>query len=679
VSEGISNWIEAAERKKESLVQRLPLVKSGEYRLEKGGTSKQQAIGDIEGEIAELEKFLGMLSRLKTLVAPFYEKNDVSVYSDHIKYCLEELKFCERLFMPVYDSASYPLYQRDIRALEAFYGILENLLYMDQILGNSGGEFSAFARELRFALASAPFYPEEAKHDAVQVLGRLEPRLFSFTYFFLGGFLEGEFPHTPEPRFFISRRERTKLGLVASQETLAADRFLFYHFAGQTRKHLYISYPLHEGDNPLLPSPIIEEINRQFNIEAKKEAAHPNVYSESELQTALGMEFGNKHPEKQGNIEILQGLYEKAENPLCSPERVLTLVNSVKSPAEADVRIPTHHPELKRSYFSTSQLEEYGRCPFYYYAKRLLHLKEPELMEEEMTPLERGNMIHRALFRFYRERANSGNIPVNSREDANQAARRLVELAREEMDSLPYSDLFWEAEKERVLGGEGEARPGLLNLFIEKELDLYGSDADFYTPEFFEVGFGRVPRAAADQDPLSKKKYYIVDHPEGDIFLRGQIDRIELRGNYFAVVDYKTGSRIPGLKELKQGVSLQLAVYLLAARERLEKYFRKALIPAGGIFYQIHSENRIKRDSQIIIKSERKPLLGSNRKRTYCETKQEMEDLLNMALEHVRAHVSGIRKGEFPLSSLKPKDAMCGYCAFRLACRRKSTIRFARY
>ena len=61
----------------------------------------------------------------------------------------------------------------------------------------------------------------------------------------------------------------------------------------------------------------------------------------------------------------------------------------------------------------------------------------------------------------------------------------------------------------------------------------------------------------------------------GKVKLRGKIDRIDLdeKNMKYSVIDYKTGSKAPLVKELREGFSLQLPVYLAAAGEMLkDKY-----------------------------------------------------------------------------------------------------------
>ncbi|MBN1901341.1 exodeoxyribonuclease V subunit gamma [Candidatus Sumerlaeota bacterium] len=676
VMEGGSAWIDSLKKSKESFSQKILLVEKDGIPQEDDAT-RDEILEQYRIAIDEHAGVIAILNNLTSEAPALDGKRPFSFYSKYIKKSLDKLRIRENLLIPPYEGADCTLFQRDIKALGHLFEIMDRLDVLSNSLGDHPVTPPEYIRELRNVLNRTDIYPDDNPVESVRILGRLEPRLFSFRYFFLGGFLEGEFPRSADPFLFLKMKERKKLGLSARQDTLAADRFLFYHFLRQTKERFIITYPLQKDETPLLPSPILGEIQRVSGICVTAPEPDENPYSEQELRIKLGKEAG-----EGGKPEKWRGLYDEyvhEETSHCPREKCEAILKCAGQNGTPRVMIPPDHSILKNSHFSPSQLEEYGRCPFHYYATRILRLHEPEEMEEEISPLERGDLIHRALFRFYSERAQSGNAPIRTQKEAQDAIQRLVELAKEEMEKIPYLDMFWEAEKERMLGGDHpHERPGILRIFIRKELQFFQNNDPGYLPEIFEVAFGRVPGPVSEHDPLSSTKPFRISHAEGAIHLRGKIDRVEICGDYFAVVDYKTGSSLPTYHDLEQGTSLQLAVYLMAIREKLSTIYGRKFIPAGGIFYQINREDRVKRDSQLILKSQRKPLLGSERKRTFCENEAEMERCLEMAKDHVKNHVTGIRKGVFPLSSLSGEKALCGVCAFRLSCRRRMGRLFRR-
>ena len=77
-----------------------------------------------------------------------------------------------------------------------------------------------------------------------------------------------------------------------------------------------------------------------------------------------------------------------------------------KEEADINVRITPDEKLEKRSLFSVSQLEKYAQCAFKYFAENVLHLSEPpsDSPDEDLSNLERGNILHRVLFLFYQEK-----------------------------------------------------------------------------------------------------------------------------------------------------------------------------------------------------------------------------------------------------------------------------------
>ena len=666
VGSGIENWIEAVQTQLHIAVERLKGLEEGRIPPEREDSPDDP--GDsLRETIGIHESILQLLEAIKEMTDPLGNPNTCQGHAANFRSCLDALGLERGLLIPPGEEAEGNLFRRDVTAWERFREILESMEVLPFSPSGDSKSFPHFSRELRFRIQTTEVYTEEVIHDAVQLLGRLEPRMFSFRYFILAGFLDGDFPHPPHPTIFLSRVDREKIGLMSSREDLAADRFLFHHFLRQTRDCLIITRPSHEGENPLLASPLLREIRRHADVGERVPDPETHMFCESEIQSAMGSAASGSDARK--NMNLITRLYEGMKATKGKPGEC---VRATGIQRESGARLDPDHPILSNPRYSITQLEEYGRCPFHYYVRRVLGLKESEEPEEAVTPMERGNLVHHSLYRFYTARAGRGNVAFTSGEDAEKASVELVTIAREEADSLPYQDLFWEMERERLLGGSGpEERPGLLPLFIQQEREYFSNPEGAYVPGYFETAFGSVPGPVPERDPLSSEEWFSIEHPGGPILLRGRIDRIEIKGDLFSVVDYKTGSHLPNIHELEDGLSLQLAIYLSVARERLERQLGREMQPAGGIYYQINSEKKLKRDSQLILKSQRKSLLGSNRKRTFCESPGELEALLELAKRHVRTHVTGIRGGQFPLSTLPPRRAMCGHCEFRLSCRRE--------
>ncbi|HMK38856.1 MAG TPA: PD-(D/E)XK nuclease family protein, partial [Bacteroidota bacterium] len=303
--------------------------------------------------------------------------------------------------------------------------------------------------------------------------------------------------------------------------------------------------------------------------------------------------------------------------------------------------------------------------PFRFFSRALLRLREREDFEEGMTAREKGALLHDALYQFYsgRRGRNAPSLKGSSQEEFNAAAEELASIAALKMESLDIPDLFWEMEKELILG-RGAPGEGLLRRFLEHER----SREDLMEPGYFEVSFGGMPGTSGNADSLLTREEPVS---LGGAQLRGRIDRIELGDGFFAVVDYKTGTLTPGLSAIREGQSLQLPVYLHAARELLRDAGSPGLRPAGGLYYRLHDDVDLK---PALVADEFRGMAfpAGSRSRQVVKGEREMEEIIVETGRYIGKILDGIAAGRFPLTRPELVSVLCGHCGFRTVCRIQS-------
>lgn len=618
--EGIASWIESLQQNIDANKMKLQRLADGnDYSDEE---KERRSPEELERDVQEHLKILSVFEKLKELAAKFAGEKTFNDFNKLLTKSLALMEFQKGIHFPK-EEIPVSLYRRDVKALNQLNKILEEQNHLHQNIGDKPITFARFAEELRAALAETSFHADEPITEGVQILGRLEPRLFSFPYFILGGFLQGEMPHMAKISPFLDSEERRRIGMPSVADSMSSDRYLFYHYLRQTQKRMIITRPAFDNENPLLPSPILHELERVAALETVMQGKSATIYSEQEWQRARG--------------------------------------DPAKTEADKNIQIIPDEKLKKWCLFSTTQLEKYAECPFKFFAEIVLRLSEPpsDKPDEELTNLERGIILHRVLFLFYREWTDKKKVPFTDEKSADEAARRLIEIAEVELKALPYNDLFWDAEKEELLSS--------LKDFAQKEMGFFEKQGQ-YIPKFFEVVFGDVNLTQGSIDPISTKIPYTIKEESGDIALRGKIDRIEVCGDSFAVVDYKSGKKTKQLCDVREGTSLQLAIYLLAAKAILEKHLKRKMEMAAGIFYKVNAKE-IKRDSQILLYEDRASLgCGGKHKDSYCGTQEELEALLEGTKNFIKKYVNGIREGSFPVKPHE-KASRCDKCSFNAACR----------
>jgi hypothetical protein len=154
-----------------------------------------------------------------------------------------------------------------------------------------------------------------------------------------------------------------------------------------------------------------------------------------------------------------------------------------------------------------------------------------------------------------------------------------------------------------------------------------------WTPTGFEKSFGR-----DDNPPLELE----IDGER--VLLRGVIDRVDVNASgELRLVDYKTGSSHLGPQDLVDGRRLQLPLYAMAARDAL------ALgEPAEGLYWAILAAHPgTLRLSRFVHATE-------------DVTQRGPAGAAQLALQHVKRILAGVRSGSFPPQP--PRGGCPSYC-----------------
>jgi ATP-dependent helicase/nuclease subunit B len=210
---------------------------------------------------------------------------------------------------------------------------------------------------------------------------------------------------------------------------------------------------------------------------------------------------------------------------------------------------------------SATRMERWAGCPFAYLVQDVFGVEAVENPEErlEITPLDRGRLVHEALERFVLDVL--ARAPADRPEpDAPWSAAdrvRIAEIGRALCDDyeargLTGRPIFWRRERGRILAD--------LQQFLAAD-ERHRRDHRT-RPVGAEMEFG-LRGAALDAVPFT-----LSDGRE--LRFRGKADRVDVGDDgTIHVVDYKTGKPYGALSEDdpdQRGLRLQLPVYGVAAR-----------------------------------------------------------------------------------------------------------------
>lgn len=321
---------------------------------------------------------------------------------------------------------------------------------------------------------------------------------------------------------------------------------------------------------------------------------------------------------------------------------------------------------MRQRVWSSSQLEQYGRCPFQYFSARMLGLQEEQTSEEGLSAQERGTLLHGILFKFFLQRRERGAPALARASDAEmaEAEREILAIAADEVDRLHIHHPFWRLDIDRLLGLAGNY--GVLHRFIRHERER----AARAEPAFFELRFGSAPGAYGRSDP----RFYSDLPVEFDGWtLRGKIDRIDATDSAFAIVDYKTG-KAPPRSEIENGKSLQLPLYIRALEQLCERYpeIGQGRSVAGGTYYSLKGDCEV---TGGLLRPESAPeILGDDFKPRRAIDEETYTADVDAAFDHVARYLAGIADGAFPLTSPELRTKVCSYCTFINMCRVRDDV-----
>lgn len=482
----------------------------------------------------------------------------------------------------------------------------------------------AAARETFAAVEDGLLSIKPAGRNRVQVYDAVMALPKEYKVVFVADLLEKVFPQSiiEDPLFKDSDRRALNGADPVLEERawrLGGERYFFYMSVTRARERLYLTHSTHDADGkPVLASFFIEEVLRCFEKGAvrtiRKDVARflasPGEW-ESAGDAARGLaELHAAGGERRDAAAKITKRWEDA------PARLLSAMRAEPPSGGAcfsDPAVKKLLPEAAGP-FSASTLEAFLRCPFRYFAEDLLRLNQPVEGREDAH---RGTLLHDVLYRFF-ERLPESDLRSGAYLDDPAAMKRELEALLEEgfekspLAAAPlYRRALWVSSMKKMLRD-----------YVDLETALAGRGL---VPAHFEYSFGK-----------GRGDYLRLPDPEGDILIKGSIDRIDIDAEGGAtVIDYKSSSRSLK-KKIEKGEEIQMPIYLLAASRLLK------LRPSG-------MEHRVLRTGS----REDSGLTG-----------ELLDELLRKTEERVREAVRQIRAGKIEVA---PKD--CRFCDFDSLCR----------
>ncbi|NWF91062.1 MAG: exodeoxyribonuclease V subunit gamma [Ignavibacteriaceae bacterium] len=604
--------------------------------------------GKIKQDRAVYNKALTDIINLFSLLKPFAKKLTIKEFNESFRSMLDSFQISRLLI----NSRKIET-EKHIKAFEEFISTVDELLDLLQLEYQANQKFPLkfFLNHLRTAVSSARYNVKEKPGYGVLVTTINEIRGLKFDTLFISGLNDGDFPTRFFPEIFNSGTyQKSELNHQTEE------RYHFYQSLCSWNNRLYLTYTLKDERKELSPSNFLTEFLSLFKVTEKSKLDYLDYhYNKEDFLKSLGqLDFKTLDNVKNiENIKIDLGKIRHAieidklrnENPYGESEYTGFIGAKTEQNSNIDFSL------FSNKNYSITQLETYAACPYKYFAERVLDLKPPEEPSEEIEALELGSLLHTILYEFYTECSRRNIVILKANEEIFQEAENLlfnIAETRTAKQNLNFALSFFELEK--ILGIKGDRKKSILYKFLE--LERYNDTG--YFPAYFELKFGSIHEG--DQEFTAGKSKF-----------RGKIDRVDVNhdNQKFKVIDYKLGGKKPTASDLYNGLSLQLPLYMYAAKKLIQAQLKKNYHPAGSEIYSLKFAEE---------KFGPQPISLTRKKTTSDEDVQLNENLINICMETIEKYTANITSGKFHLSILEDRETrICQWCSFRSICRIQET------
>jgi CRISPR/Cas system-associated exonuclease Cas4 (RecB family)/RNAse (barnase) inhibitor barstar len=425
---------------------------------------------------------------------------------------------------------------------ESLYQYFTQLNRLEEVMAGKGIQTHSktFLKLFRKVMRSVrlPFTGEPLK--GLQVMGVLETRNLDFENVIILSMNEGSFPSAQVGNSFVPYNLRRAFDLPTYEQQDAIYAYMFYRLI-QRAKRVVMLYNTEEG----------------FMQKGEK--------SRFILQL-----------EAESGLTIIE---QVLANPVKVKEALPIAV--AKSPAILE-QLKAYHAETGQRSFTPSAINTYIDCPLKFYFRYLAGIKEPEEVQEEMSPQVFGNILHHSMEIMYRNLARQkGNNRVEEEDFP------LLELEVKKAVDEAFQEHFKEPTGEWA--GQVLIAWRVVQEYVWQILKWDRANAPF---EMLGLELGK------DKSEAIRK---VIDVPvvggSFPVLLTGIIDRVDRKEQVLRVIDYKTGTdnshfdtveALTDPENIKRNKAvMQTMCYALLVREKfkaLDSQIQTGILTTKSIF-----------------------------------------------------------------------------------------------
>ncbi len=304
---------------------------------------------------------------------------------------------------------------------------------------------------------------------------------------------------------------------------------------------------------------------------------------------------------------------------------------------------------FKNDRVSVSQMETYAKCPFGFFLKYGLKLKEENPLD--FDPVTIGKIEHYVFEKYYKNHKGA---------DTKIAVNKIFEELK---DFREYKPLFAHKKFSSIID----------NLKKECVITLDRQN--------FEQSLSKFEISEKDIENRLKNCTLKFMFTGKKLSLSGVVDRVDRHGNDFVVIDYKTGEVETSPEDVLYGNKIQAYVYSKALTNDNNRAVGalyvpvKAKIKKNAPYFEGVIIEDVVTDFDPTLKNEQKSILLRVKKKSDGSiskvgnttiSKEQFEELQNYSISLIQKNLSNIEQGYIYCS---PLENACTYCKYGGICK----------
>ena len=375
---------------------------------------------------------------------------------------------------------------------------------------------------------------------------------------FIIGMNDGVFPSVNKNEGFLDNKDREVLRkenleiAKTTIEQLYDEQFNIYKALTIPENKLFLSYTSTDNEGKAIrPSVLISKIKNIF----------PNIKKESDIikkESFIGTKestfdelLENIYKLKDGNSidSIWYDVYNYYKDDDIWKEKLKTALKGINYSNLPEKINEEYIKELygKELKTSISRLEQYRKCPYSFYLKYGLKLKEEETFK--IQSIDTGTFMHEIIDEFF-EYINKNNIDIKSI-DVNKIENIIDNIVNEKLNLSKYYKFTYSTRfiilTKRLKNVVKKSIFYIIEQLRNSNFKVLGNEIEFKNG-------GEYPPIEIELDDNRK------------IEITGKIDRADYAenddGKYIRIIDYKSSVKDIDLNEVVYGLQLQLITYL---------------------------------------------------------------------------------------------------------------------